>query len=114
MKLAAINTLAPVKPEPADAAQKQKLTEATKQFEAVLIRQMLTSLERTTQLSSSSKGALGGSSAYSSMMVDALSDAIAQAGGLGLAKTLDGMLAERVTESVASEAPAGNSPKSAK
>ncbi|HEY6557960.1 MAG TPA: hypothetical protein VI072_11835 [Polyangiaceae bacterium] len=113
MKLAAINALAPVKPEPADAAQKQKLTEATKQFEAVLIRQMLTSLERTTQLSSS-KGALGGSSAYSSMMVDALSDAIAQAGGLGLAKTLDGMLADRVSDSVQREAPAESPPKTAK
>ncbi len=114
MKLAAINTLAPVKPEPADAAQKQKLAEATKQFEAVLIRQMLSSLERTTQLSGS-KTTLGGQSAYSSMMGDALSDAIAQAGGLGLAPTLDGMLAERVSESVAEEAPAAPTPlKSAK
>jgi Rod binding domain-containing protein len=113
MKLAAVSTLAPVLPEPADAAQKQKLAEATKQFEAVLIRQMLTSLERTTQLSSG-KGALGGSSAYSSMMVDALSDAIAQAGGLGLAKTLDGMLADRVSESMTREAPAENPSKSAK
>jgi Rod binding domain-containing protein len=100
MKLAALSTLAPVKPEPADAAQKQKLAEATRQFESVLIRQMLTSLEKTTQLSGS-KNMLGGQSAYSSMMVDALSDAIAQAGGLGLAKTLDSMLHDRVAETLA-------------
>jgi hypothetical protein len=48
------------------------------------------------------------------MMVDALSDAVAQAGGRGLAKTLDGMLVDRVSESVAQKAPAENPPKSSK
>lgn len=91
MKLAPLTTLAQVKPQPENVEQQRKLKEATESFEAVLIRQMLSSLERTTRLSGS-QASLGNSSAYGSMMVDALSDAIAHAGGLGLAKTLDTMV----------------------
>ncbi len=101
MKLAPLTTLERPKPEPANAAEQRKLAEATRSFEAVLIRQMLTSLEKTTQMAGS-KGALGGGSAYSSMMVDSLADAIARSGGLGLAKTLEPMLESKLeTENAA-------------
>lgn len=107
MKLAALTGLAAVKPEAADAADKRKLAEAARAFEGMLIRQMLTSLEKTTQMSGSK--ALGSQTAYSSMMVDALSDAIARAGGLGLADSLGATLTSQL-ESQAHPEPTHHSP----
>jgi Rod binding domain-containing protein len=102
MKLAPLTALASIKPEAADAADKRKLAEATRSFEGVLIRQMLTSLEKTTQMSGSKS--LGSQSAYSSMMVDALSDAIARSGGLGLADSLGATLSSQLDSQTHPEA----------
>jgi Rod binding domain-containing protein len=73
---------APQPPQPPDP----KIVDAARQFEALLLRRVLASLERTTKLGGSPASA--GSSAYGSMVVEALSDAIAQAGGLGLAEDM--------------------------
>ncbi|HEY3495642.1 MAG TPA: rod-binding protein [Polyangiaceae bacterium] len=56
---------------------------AAREFEALLLRHVLESLQKTTQLSGSEKNR--SNAAYQSMAVDALSDGIARAGGLGLA-----------------------------
>jgi flagellar protein FlgJ len=64
----------PVKPEVARAAR---------EFEAIFLRQMLTSLEKTGHMGSTGST---GSDVYGSMMVGALADAVASAGGVGLAK----------------------------
>lgn len=75
---------------PPPAPQARELTRATRQFEAILLKRMLASLEKTTSLTP--QLVLGGGGQYGSMMVEALADAIAEAGGLGLAKTLEGAL----------------------
>ena len=69
--------------------ERHRLSEATRQFESMLLKRVLSSLERTSHLGS---GSQAGASQYGSMVVEALADAIAQAGGLGLAKNLDGVV----------------------
>jgi Rod binding domain-containing protein len=65
---------------------------AAREFESLLLRHVLKSLEKTTKIGPPAAG--GSSSTYRSMMVDALADGISQAGGLGLAdliaRSLDG------------------------
>jgi Rod binding domain-containing protein len=72
---------------------KEKTLEAARQFEAMMLRHVLSSLEKTTSVGGTKTG---GNSTYKSMMVDALADGLAQAGGLGLsdlvAKMLEGEL----------------------
>ena len=63
----------------------KRLEEASRQFEAVLLRQMLSSLGRAT---GGTSGQAGGSTIYGSMVVDAVADAVSQAGGLGLGSML--------------------------
>jgi Rod binding domain-containing protein len=64
-----------------------RLKEAARQFEAVFLRVMLTSLERTTKIGNGSPISAG-QSAYGSMVVDALSDALSASGGIGLQESL--------------------------
>lgn len=77
--------------QPADS----KLQHAAKEFEAVFLRQMLTALERTTKVGSSG-ASVAGQQTYGTMVVEAVADAVASAGGLGLARTISSALAERV------------------
>ncbi len=58
-----------------------KLEDAAAQFEAIFVKQLLSSLERTADTSSGSK-------VYGSMVVDSMADAITRAGGLGLAQEI--------------------------
>ena len=80
-------------PEPGAAApsapdpKQHRLREAAHQFEAMLLSRVLQSLERTTQMGQ--KPAQGGSSQYGSMLVEAISDAIARADGIGLAREVE-------------------------
>ena len=68
-------------------AQKPKpeVARAAREFEAIFLRKMLSSLETASHIGK--PGALSSSSGdvYSSMMVGALADAVANAGGIGLA-----------------------------
>jgi Rod binding domain-containing protein len=75
------------------AAPDPKALKAARDFEAVLLRQMMSSLQKTTQ--TAKKGPMtGGGDVQSSMMVNVLADAMAAAGGIGLAEVLlrDGSL----------------------
>lgn len=70
-----------------------KLEKAAKDFEAVFLRQMLSALEKTTKVGD--KGpSVAGQQTYGSMIVEAVADAVAAAGGLGLGP----MLAKTLTE----------------
>jgi peptidoglycan hydrolase FlgJ len=64
-----------------------RLREAARQFEAVFLRVMLTSLEKTTKIGGATPLAAG-QSAYGSMVVDALSEALSASGGIGLQESL--------------------------
>ena len=64
-----------------------RLKEAAQQFEAVMLRRMLSSLEKTMKTEADK-----GTSMYGSMMVDAMADAIVGSGGLGMAKVIEDSL----------------------
>ena len=64
-----------------------KVTQAAKDFEAIFVRQMLKSLEKTTAAGCGTQ-ASAGEKTYGSMIVDTLSESISKAGGLGLADVI--------------------------
>jgi Rod binding domain-containing protein len=91
------SALAPVNPNAAPAATPKdpKLVEAAKQFEAVFMRELLKPLEKSTAAMGGSSTSAG-ESTYGSMIVDALGDAVAKAGGLGFGDQLVKDLAPRL------------------
>lgn len=74
------------KPIAAKPAADPKLAKAAKEFEAVLLQHTLAALQKTAHIGDGTGGAAGGM--YSSMIVTAMSDAIAATGGMGLAQML--------------------------
>jgi flagellar protein FlgJ len=64
-----------------------KVLKAARDFEAIFIRQMLKSVEKTAAAGAGTT-ASPGESTYGSMVVGALSDAVSNAGGLGLADVI--------------------------
>ncbi|HEX4515500.1 MAG TPA: hypothetical protein VH054_18265, partial [Polyangiaceae bacterium] len=91
------SALAPVNPNaaPATTPKDPKLVEAAKQFEAVFMRELLKPLEKSTAAMGGSSTSAG-ESTYGSMIVDALGDAVAKAGGLGFGDQLVKDLAPRL------------------
>ncbi len=75
-----------------DQQRNVKLNQASQQFESMLLRRVLSALEKSARVSGTGSGPAG-ATAYGSMVVEALSDAIAQAGGLGLARDMVSQLA---------------------
>ncbi len=74
------------KPDPATAR-------AARDFEAIFVRKLLSSLERSSKISGAGSS---GSDMYGTMMVGALADAVASAGGIGLAPTILHAMTPRV------------------
>ena len=74
---------APAKAEAPDP----HLLKAAKDFEAIFIRQMLKSVEKTTAAGCGTRAAPG-QGTYGSMIVDTLSDSISKGGGFGLADVI--------------------------
>lgn len=60
----------------------ERLRDAAGQFEAIFLRQILSALERTVQVGH--KQSTTAESTYGSLVVQAVADSVAQAGGLGL------------------------------
>ena len=86
MPIASINAAAAgaaTKPDAPDP----KVVKAAKDFEAIFVRQMLKSLEKTTAAGCGTQ-ASAGEKTYGSMIVDTLSESISKAGGLGLADVI--------------------------
>jgi peptidoglycan hydrolase FlgJ len=79
-------------------AKNPRLLRAAKEFEAIFLRQMLKSLEKTTSMGSPSQTSTA-QRTYGSMVVSTLADSISSAGGLGLgeviAKSLSGASSAR-------------------
>jgi flagellar protein FlgJ len=69
-----------------------KTLQAARDFEAIFVRQMLKSLEKTTAAGCGTQ-ASAGEKTYGSMIVDTLSESISKAGGLGLADVIARSLA---------------------
>ena len=81
--------LAQAKP-PANKAASDKALKAAREFESMLLRHVLESLQKTAKVGKSDSNSTG---AYGSMAVEALADSVTRGGGLGLAdliaKTLE-------------------------
>jgi Rod binding domain-containing protein len=84
-------------------AHKQQVEHAAKEFEAIFLRKILSSLEKAGHMTPSESGS-GSTSVYSSMMVAALADAMVSAGGIGLAH----FVSESLSGQHPQAAPAGN------
>jgi peptidoglycan hydrolase FlgJ len=84
--IAATSAMTPPTEQATKDPNAARLQKAAQQFEAIFIRQMLTTLEKTARISGSSQGT--GASMYGSMVVNVMADAIAAAGGVGLGSAL--------------------------
>ncbi len=71
-------------------ADKSARERAASEFEAIFLRQMLAGMQKTSKGASgdTKSGGAQGNTVYSSMVVDAMADAITKGGGLGLARTI--------------------------
>ncbi|MEZ4369972.1 MAG: hypothetical protein R3B07_04075 [Polyangiaceae bacterium] len=76
--VAKASSKAPAKPSP-------EILDAARKFEAIFVRQLLSSLEKTTQMGGE-KGTQG--NVYGSMVVSSMADSISAAGGLGLGELI--------------------------
>jgi Rod binding domain-containing protein len=70
----------------ADAGRAAKVSHAARDFESVLVRQLL----KASKVGGESKGG------YGDMAVDALADGVEKGGGLGLAQCIETALSGRV------------------
>jgi Rod binding domain-containing protein len=77
-------TLRPAQPGTGEVQPDRKIRQAARQFEAVLVRQML---------NSAGFGGEGKEGAYAGMIVDALADGVTAGRGLGLAQKVADALA---------------------
>jgi Rod binding domain-containing protein len=94
-------------------ATSEKISQAARDFETVFLRQMLSALERTTKVGD--KGpSIPGQQAYGSMIVEAVADAVAQAGGIGLGQVLSKALASKTSLKAADDATTPSAPAPAK
>ena len=81
-----------------------KVAEVSRQFEAVLLRQILQAARKSTVASSSSADAMT-SGIYDDMINNQLAESISRSGSFGLAKSLEGELAHQVLPNVTPEPP---------
>ena len=68
---------------PAAKPPSEKALKAAREFESLLLRHMLDSMQKTSQIGKSESHS---SSAYQSMAMEALADGVERGGGLGLAE----------------------------
>ncbi|MDX2055298.1 MAG: hypothetical protein SFV15_23045 [Polyangiaceae bacterium] len=91
-RMSALQANASVGEAPSAGAPAKKpnpeVVRAARQFESVFVRMMLEPLQKTAESKKSAPGASAGG-AYGSMVVDALSDAISQSGGVGLVHMIE-------------------------
>ncbi|MDB6022598.1 MAG: hypothetical protein JWQ04_2455 [Pedosphaera sp.] len=75
--------------------QAEKVQEACRQFEAVLVRQILTEARKTV-ISSSVQSDSNASGIYNDMINNQMADRLTHTGGFGLAKSLESQLVRQV------------------
>jgi Rod binding domain-containing protein len=88
-------------------SDKEKIAEASRQFESLLVKQFLTEAQKTTFASDARMGGAAGS-IYKDMVVTQMADSISKSGGFGLARAIEPQLmnqtAGRTKHSVSTEA----------
>ena len=79
-----------------NVTEQQKIQEAGRQFESILLRQILAEAQKPTFKSKYTDDSTVGS-IYRDMTVAQLADGMSRAGGLGLAETLNSQLTKQLT-----------------
>ena len=92
--------------------EREKIAETCRQFEAVLLRQIL-SEARKTVISDGEEHDPAVDGVYNDMITNQLADSISRSGGFGLAKSLESQLTRQVIPPAANPAP-GASPAPAR
>ena len=107
MTLGPIASLTPHRQEPdAEASSVAAQRKVAQQFEAIFLRQLLGSMEKSGGLGGSSTAGAG---VFKSMMVGALADGAADGGGIGLAEVvLKAMLASDAAQPAHTASPVGS------
>ena len=85
-------------------SEKQKLEEASRQFEAVMLRQILGQGRKTIFRSKFNQESMT-SGIYQDMITSQLADGISRSGGLGLARSLEAQLTRQTPASETKEKP---------
>jgi Rod binding domain-containing protein len=106
LPIAGFNALREVGQAQADTPVDPKVLKAAKEFEAIFLRTLLSSLEKTTSMSGGANKPTTGASTYGSMVVGALADNISGSGGIGLAGIVAKSLSSHVPASAAGSKPA--------
>jgi Rod binding domain-containing protein len=75
-------------------SESEKITEASRQFEAILLRQILSETQKTTIPSKYADNSVA-SSIYRDMVTNQLAESISKSGSFGLAKTFERQLNHR-------------------
>lgn len=88
-------TVTPLEREPR-RTDAEKLTEVARQFEAILVRQILTDAQKKLCAGGTEPESAAGS-IYQDMITNNLAERISQAGTLGLARTLEKQLHREIT-----------------
>jgi len=82
-----------------------KALQAAKDFEAIFLRTLLSSLEKTTSINGGGGKLSTGQSTYGSMIVGALADKVSAGGGIGLADIVAKSLTAHLTHPSAEPKP---------
>lgn len=83
--------------------QDEKVTEATRQFEAVLLRQILSNARKTI-IHSDEESESSVNDVYQDMVTSQMADAISQSGAFGLARSLQVQLRHQTLDSASPSA----------
>jgi flagellar protein FlgJ len=81
-------------PEPSQSPAEQRLLDASRDFEAVFVRQLLAVMEQTLENGLFGAGAAG--DIYSDFLNGAIADGVARNGGIGFADALYRQIAPRL------------------
>jgi Rod binding domain-containing protein len=92
----------------ANISDSDKVAEVSRQFEAVLLRQILQDIRKPVL--DPAKGDAAANGIYNDMINNQMADSITRSGGFGLAKSLTGQLAQQVLPHPPSLRAAGSAP----
>jgi len=85
-------------------SEAQKVKEASRQFEALILRQILGQARKTVFHSTLNKDSMS-SGIYQDMVTNQLADAISQSGSFGLARSLELQLGHQASATAGTDAP---------
>ena len=89
-----------------DTPEKEQVYRASLEFERFFVQQLLKPMESAGSMLGEEEGGTGSTSGYGDMAQDQMTQAVLSGGGLGLAATLYGQMAEQAGLDISTPAPA--------